>query len=300
MNNKVVYPNNKFRNPNNFKEVPITPVSPYQERVVKMPNEGSKQVRTYYVPPGQESSWFGRTIGKVSNTIQSLAKNPFKRTVGGSLAVVAHYNKLREYSDEVTKKKIKIFKFVGSFGKANKSWLPEEFLKKVQVAVHDPYYKLTFKHSEIYRALYHLYSTLFLIQQDMEPTAKMGPLPDTLSEPHIEILRTIKEKDEDIYDEEFTPYVGMFDTLKQEAEDDLHEFVKAIKEACLEIGGENSMTNEEKGKMNTLLDRITAVISLTGSPKSSSAHGGARKTKRNKQSHKSHKSQSIKRLHRRM
>jgi hypothetical protein len=297
MNTREVYPNNKFH--------VETIVSPFQEAVVKMPNEGSKKVRTYYIPPGQESSWFGRTIGKVSNTFQSMTRkmNPFKRTVGGSLAVVAHYNKLREYSDEVTKKKIKIFKLVGSFGKANKSWLPEEFLKKVQVAVHDPYYKLTFKHSEIYRALYHLYSTLFLIQQDMEPTAKMGPLPDTLSEPHIVILRTIKEKDEGIYDEEFTPYVGMFDTLKQEAEDDLHEFVKAIKEVCLEIGGENSMINEERGKMNTLLDRITAVISLTGSPKSASAHGGARKTKRNKQSkksQKSQKSQSIKRLHRRM
>jgi hypothetical protein len=80
MNNKIEYPNNKFRNPNNFKEAPITPVSAFQEAVVKMPNEGSKKVRTYYIPPGQESSFFGRTMGTVSNTIQSM--NPFKRTGG--------------------------------------------------------------------------------------------------------------------------------------------------------------------------------------------------------------------------
>jgi hypothetical protein len=80
MNNKVVYPNNQFRNPNNFKEAPITPVSTFQETVVKMPNKGSKKVRTYYIPPGQESSFFGRTMGTVSNTIQSM--NPFKRTGG--------------------------------------------------------------------------------------------------------------------------------------------------------------------------------------------------------------------------
>jgi len=82
MNNKVVYPNNQFRNPNNFKETPITPVSTFQETVVKMPNEGSKKVRTYYIPPGQESSFFGRTMGTVSNTVQRLTRNPFKRTGG--------------------------------------------------------------------------------------------------------------------------------------------------------------------------------------------------------------------------
>ena len=76
MNNKVEYPNNKFH--------VETIKSPFQEAVVKMPNKGSNKVRTYYIPPGQESSLFGSTIGKVSNTFQSMTRkmNPFKRTGG--------------------------------------------------------------------------------------------------------------------------------------------------------------------------------------------------------------------------
>jgi mRNA-degrading endonuclease RelE of RelBE toxin-antitoxin system len=217
---------------------------------------------------------------------------------GGGITVATMYRELGHYSDGITPKKIRIFKLLGSFGKENKDWIPD-FLKNVQTAVHDAYYKLTFKHSDIYRARYELYVTLALIQKDTDPTVIIGIPPAELSEKHRNILLTILEKDKSVYEEEFAPNVGTFETLKKEAEDDLHMFVKSVKDTCEELGG-NSMTADQRKKMDILLQQITDVIPSTGSPKSSSAHGGARKTRKGKHSKTSRKSKSVKRLHRRM
>jgi len=195
---------------------------------------------------------------------------------GGGIAVATKYKELGDYSDGITPKKIRIFKLLGLFGKENKDWIPD-FLKKVQAAVHDAYYKLTFKHSEIYRARYELYVTLALIQKDTDPTVVIGIPPAELSEKHRHILATILEKDESVYEEEFAHFVDTFETLKKEAEDDLHMFVKRVKDICEELGG-NSMTADQKTKMETLLQQITNVIRRTGSPKS--LGGGTRKKRR--------------------
>ena len=214
---------------------------------------------------------------------------------GGGITVATKYRELGHYSDGITPKKIRIFKLLGSFGKENKDWIPD-FLKNVQTAVHDAYYKLTFKHSDIYQARYELYVTLALIQKDTDPTVVIGIPPAELSQKHRDILGTIIEKDESVYEEEFAPFVDTFEKLKKEAEDDLHMFVKKVKDTCEELGG-NSMTADQRKKMETLLQEITAVINRTGSPKSTSAHGGARKTRKSKRSK---ASKSVKRLHRRM
>ena len=194
---------------------------------------------------------------------------------GGGIIIATKYKELGDYSDGITPKKIRIFKLLGSFGKENKDWIPD-FLKKVQTAVHDAYYKLTFKHSEIYRARYELYVTLALIQKDTDPTVVIGIPPAELSEKHLHILRTILEKDKSVYEEEFAHFVDTFETLKKEAEDDLHMFVKRVKDICEELGG-NSMTADQKTKMETLLQQITNVIRRTGSPKSLGG-GNAEKT----------------------
>ena len=211
-----------------------------------------------------------------------------KTQTGGSLGVVSAYNKAAKYSNGITPKKIAIFKLIGSFGKKNADWVPH-FLKNIQTAVHNSYNNLSIKHAHIYHVMYNLYASVRMLEGITTPAVP----PNTFPEAYAIVLQDILRDNKELYYEEFDPLIEQFEITTEKADDALHEFVRDVKEACEEEGG-NSMNEEQRKKMEILLQKITDVISITGSPKSakspsSTSKGGRRikktnKTKKNRRS----------------
>ena len=211
-----------------------------------------------------------------------------KSQVGGSLGIVSAYNTAAKYSNTIKPKNIAIFKLIGSFGKTNATWVPN-FLKHIQTAVHDSYINLSLANAKIYHIMYELHSDVRAMVGNTDPTVP----PDIFPEAHAVILQDFLRDHKTEYDTKIDPLIQKFKDATKLTDDALHEFVKAVKEACEEEGG-NSMNEEQRKKMDVLLQKITDVISITGSPKSaksssSTSKGGRRikktnKTKKNRRS----------------
>ena len=202
---------------------------------------------------------------------------------GGSLGIVSAYNDAAKYKNTIKPKKVAIFKLIGSFGKKNASWVPN-FLKDIQEAVHDPYTKLSLANAKIYHVMYKLHSHIIILVDAEDSTSTVPP--NTLSDADAVILQNLLRDHRSLYNEFMVPLIQDFKDATKETDDALHEFVKAVKEACEEEGG-NSMNEEQRKKMDDLLQKITDVISITGSPKSakspsSTSKGGRRIKKTNK------------------
>jgi len=202
---------------------------------------------------------------------------------GGSLGIVSAYNDAAKYKNTIKPKKVAIFKLIGSFGKKNVSWVPN-FLKDIQEAVHDPYTKLSLANAKIYHVMYKLHSHIIILVDAEDSTSTVPP--NTLSDADAVILQNLLRDHRSLYNEFMVPLIQDFKDATKETDDALHEFVKAVKEACEKEGG-NSMTSEQKEKMDVLLQQITDVISITESPKSpksstsaSISKGGSRKRRR--------------------